>query len=127
MSEETVKSITPADLHQLIQDDPEIELIDVRPRKMYEIQRVEQARFIDYTTLDPQEFMASRASAESPPVYIICQLGIRSVEACEQFNAAGFDNIINIEGGTKAWAKAGLPTIGEGKGIIGKILSLFGK
>jgi len=125
ISKHTINSISPADFHRLIQDDLDIELIDVRPRKMYDGQRVEHAKFVEFTTLDPKGFMESRESAESAPLYIICQVGIRSVEACEQFIDAGFDNVVNIEGGTKAWAKENLPTIGVKKGFSCPIRSLL--
>jgi adenylyltransferase/sulfurtransferase len=43
------------------------------------------------------------------PLVFICQVGQRSALACEFAAAAGFKELYNVEGGTDAWLKAGLP------------------
>ena len=42
-------------------------------------------------------------------IVFICQMGSRSALACEFAAAAGFKELFNVEGGTEAWIKAGLP------------------
>ncbi len=44
-------------------------------------------------------------------IVFICQVGQRSALACEMAAAAGIpeDRLFNVEGGTDAWIKAGLP------------------
>lgn len=42
-------------------------------------------------------------------IYVICQLGGRSGRACEFLAQEHGINAINVEGGTEAWAEAGLP------------------
>ena len=42
-------------------------------------------------------------------VYVICQAGVRSCMAQQELRAMGFDNIINVVGGFKAWKSAGFP------------------
>lgn len=42
------------------------------------------------------------------PVYLICQAGMRSERAATFLDARGFDTV-NVQGGTGAWAAAGLP------------------
>ena len=50
--------------------------------------------------------------AEVPePLYVICRSGSRGRQACEKFLAAGCTNVVNVEGGTQAWAAAGLPVV----------------
>ena len=44
------------------------------------------------------------------PVYVICQTGRRSQKGAEILQKNGFKEIYNVEGGTTAWANAGLPT-----------------
>jgi phage shock protein E len=46
---------------------------------------------------------------KSEPVYLICQTGNRSKKAAEMLKDAGFNNVLNITGGTVAWQAAGLP------------------
>ena len=43
------------------------------------------------------------------PVYVICQTGRRSQKGVELLQKNGFKEIYNVEGGTTAWANAGLP------------------
>ncbi|MDQ2746712.1 MAG: rhodanese-like domain-containing protein [Acidobacteriota bacterium] len=46
---------------------------------------------------------------KSKPVYVICQTGRRSQKGAEMLEKKGFKDLYNIEGGTSAWEKAGLP------------------
>jgi len=117
MSARTIKSISTADLHRLLQRGAEIELIDVRPREMYDAQRVEKARFVEFSTLDPVAIMANRKAPPGDPLYVICQIGRRSVKACERFIEARYGNVVSVEGGTRAWAKGGFPIVGLKKGF----------
>ncbi len=41
------------------------------------------------------------------PVYVICQSGARSSKACEGLQVLG-TSVASVEGGTSAWARAGL-------------------
>jgi rhodanese-related sulfurtransferase len=49
------------------------------------------------------------ATDTSNPLYVICKSGGRSRKACEALTAAGVTSIVNVEGGTDAWARCGLP------------------
>lgn len=46
---------------------------------------------------------------KSEPVYLICKTGIRSKRAAAVLKEAGFNNVINVAGGTEAWRAANLP------------------
>lgn len=46
---------------------------------------------------------------KNEPVYIICQTGNRSKKAAEVLKKAGYNNVLNVTGGTAAWQAAGLP------------------
>ena len=44
-------------------------------------------------------------------IYLICHSGGRSAQAAEYLEQSrGWDNIVNVAGGTSAWIEAGLPT-----------------
>ena len=51
------------------------------------------------------------------PVLVMCQAGSRSAMAAERLRAIGFDNIVDIDGGFKAWSQAGLPSAHQ-SGVI---------
>jgi rhodanese-related sulfurtransferase len=48
---------------------------------------------------------------------MICRSGTRAKQACEKFHAAGYTNVVNVEGGTEAWETAGLPVVRGRKAI----------
>ena len=85
------------------------DLIDVRtPMEFYEVHAVGSLN-APLDTLNPELIMASRGARAHEPLYVICRSGGRSAQACKAFVKAGFDNVVNIEGGTLAWIAAGLP------------------
>jgi len=59
----------------------------------------------------PLDALMSRLDTleKSEPVYLICQTGNRSKKAAEALKEAGFNNVLNVTGGTVAWQAAGLP------------------
>lgn len=109
------ESITCQRLGELADAGP-IELIDVRtPVEFREVHSV-HARNVPLESLDPQAVMESRHDKDSP-VYVICRSGNRSTKACEAFVAAGYTNVINVEGGTSAWEESGRPVVRGKKAI----------
>ncbi len=59
----------------------------------------------------PQAELASRLG-EIPldrPVYVICEAGSRSRKVAQFLKQVGYDNAVDIAGGTSAWIEAGLP------------------
>mgnify|MGYP001176512581 FL=1 len=55
--------------------------------------------------------------AKEEEIHVICQSGGRSMKVSQKLEAAGFTNIVNVEGGTSAWQAAGLPVV-EGKKVM---------
>ena len=82
------------------------------------------AQFIDVRT--PEEYTGGHAARsvnipldtltasldrleKNEPVYLICQSGNRSKKAAILLKDAGFNNVLNVTGGTAAWQAANLP------------------
>ena len=63
------------------------------------------ARNVPLDKLDPAAIMQARNGSKDEPLYLICRSGSRGRQACEKFLAAGFTNVVNIEGGTLAASK----------------------
>jgi len=104
------KSISPAELHELMKGGQAVEVLDVRSRGEFGSVHVPGARSLPLNVLDPRAFMAGRKGKQTDPLFVICQSGGRSSKACTVFEEAGFgDQVVNVEGGTAAWVKAGLP------------------
>ncbi len=94
-----------------------IDLIDVRtPAEFREVHAV-NARNAPLESLDPAAIMQARNGSADQPLYVICQGGNRSSQACKKFIAAGYTNVVNVDGGTNAWDQAGLPVVRGKKAI----------
>jgi rhodanese-related sulfurtransferase len=107
----SVATITPVELAERCKDGRKIDLIDVRTPMEFREVHVEAARNVPLDTLDPAALMKGRAGSELEPLFVICRSGGRGRQACEKFLAAGFTNIVNVEGGTLACAASGLPLV----------------
>jgi rhodanese-related sulfurtransferase len=46
-------------------------------------------------------------------VLVVCRSGIRSAQVVGFLLANGWDNVINLDGGMRAWVAAGHPLVGE--------------
>lgn len=111
-----MQTITPKQLAE-IQKQGQVDLIDVRtPVEFREVHAV-GARNVPLDSLDPQKLEQSRNGSAGQTLYIICRSGSRAGKACEKFMASGLDHVVNVEGGTLAWAEAGLP-VKRGKKAI---------
>ncbi|WP_293830029.1 rhodanese-like domain-containing protein [uncultured Corynebacterium sp.] len=82
------------------------QLIDVREPDEYAAVRAEGA-----VNIPLSEFVA-RTDEINPDqdIYLICKSGGRSAQAGEYLEQArGWDNVINVAGGTTTWVEKGLP------------------
>lgn len=104
----TITSISPQELFDLRKSGKTIELIDVRTPAEYRSVHAEGATLMPLQDLDPKLLLSQRAGSDAP-LYVICQGGGRSQQACERLAAAGVSNVVNVAGGTNAWVAAGLP------------------
>ena len=104
-----VASIDPRELAAKRRGGEAVELIDVRTPVEYREVHCPFARNVPLSGLDPTAVMASRTGAVDAPLYVICKSGSRGRQACEKFLAAGYPHVVNVEGGTAAWAECGLP------------------
>ncbi|GAB4141011.1 MAG: rhodanese-like domain-containing protein [Planctomycetaceae bacterium] len=113
----SITKITPKELNELIEQNPNIELIDVRtPLEFREVHSV-YARNVPLDSLSPQQLLSSRNGSRDEPLYVICNTGNRSRKACEAFVKAGFENVVDVIGGTQAWVSEGLPVVRGKKAI----------
>lgn len=109
-------TINPSELAARIQAGEKIDLIDVRTPAEFQAVHSVYANNLPLSDLNAAEYLKSRPRADQP-LYVICQSGTRGRKACEALQAAGCQNVINVEGGTTAWVAAGLPVV-RGRQVI---------
>ncbi len=104
-----------------------LNILDVRTPIEFRELHAENARNVPLDVLDPHTFMRDRTAessvgeanhaSNSETVYVICKAGSRGAKACQKFLDAGYTNVVNIDGGTDAWAAAGLPVVRGKKAV----------
>jgi rhodanese-related sulfurtransferase len=109
-----VVTIAPRELHGRRTGGQPVDLIDVQTPVEFRELHADLARNVPLDALDPAKILASRQGPADQPIYLICRSGSRGKMACAKFHQAGFANVVNVEGGTQAWAEAGLP-VARGK------------
>jgi rhodanese-related sulfurtransferase len=105
-----VTTISPKCLAELCRSG-KIDLIDVRTPVEFREVHVERARNVPLDRLNPVAVIEGRNGRRDEPLYVICRSGSRGRQACEMFLAAGFANVVGVEGGTLACAEAGVPVV----------------
>jgi rhodanese-related sulfurtransferase len=112
-----IQTIGPCELYERIAHGERVDLIDVRTPAEFREMCAKIARCVPLDTLDPEKIMAERNGTAGEPLYVICRSGNRARQACEKFVAAGYTNVVNVEGGTLACEQAGFPIV-RGKKTI---------
>ncbi|MEI8290699.1 MAG: rhodanese-like domain-containing protein [Verrucomicrobiota bacterium] len=105
---QTQIAISPRELSRRISAGPPAELLDVRTPAEFANAHVPGAKLVPLDELDAPGFLRQRGLVDQP-LYVLCQSGGRARRAMEQFQRAGFDGCVLVEGGTQAWIDAGLP------------------
>ncbi|KKK86605.1 hypothetical protein LCGC14_2761570 [marine sediment metagenome] len=83
----------------------DVAVIDVREPHEYDAGHVPDAKLIPVASV----FARKDELPRDRDVIFVCGVGQRSALACEMAAAAGLTRLFNLEGGTEAWIKAGLP------------------
>jgi adenylyltransferase/sulfurtransferase len=96
-----LEEITVTELNDLIKNNSEIQIIDVREPHEYEIARIPNTKLI------PLGEVVNRAKEidSSRTAIIHCKGGVRSAKAINDLRQAGFTGkLINLKGGITAWS-----------------------
>jgi len=101
------KTISPAALSAIVRTGDMHELLDVRTSPEYASAHVPGAKLIPLNELKVDSLLAKHRPGA--PIYVLCQAGARASKAIEQFERAGCEDCVLVEGGTQAWIDAGLP------------------
>jgi rhodanese-related sulfurtransferase len=84
-----------------------IVVLDVRTPKEFAAGHIPGATNIDWNGAD---FAKRAAALDKSKTYLVhCAVGGRSAKASDKMAALQFTNVYNLEGGMKAWEKAGKP------------------
>jgi rhodanese-related sulfurtransferase len=108
-------TIVPAEASALVSSGRGI-LVDVRTPAEFREVHAQGAHLVSLDVLDRAAVEAARG-ANPGPVYLLCASGIRATKAAAKLKSAGLTEVQVVEGGTNAWAAAGLPVVRGAKTI----------
>jgi adenylyltransferase/sulfurtransferase len=103
-----MQEITAMELKQKLDEGRDIQIIDVREPKEYEVARLENS------TLIPLGQIVNRMSEIDPTrdTVVHCKMGGRSAKAIEALTRAGFQGkLTNLKGGITAWSNDVDPSV----------------
>ncbi len=99
------QNLPPTEARDAIQQNPAIQVLDVRTAPEYQMHRIAGAML-----LPVEEIEARHGELDPDTIYLVtCEHGMRSVATCEFLAAMGFQNLINLVGGMAQWVGEGLP------------------
>lgn len=98
-----VKTITAAELNRILQTE-DIFLVDVHTPEQRHIKGTDA--FIPYN--DVEQYQSKLPQDKSTVIYLYCEGGPMGNAAARSLYKLGYRNLINLEGGAKAWRAAGL-------------------
>jgi len=101
----SVPQISVSELDELINDRPDLQVIDVRRPPEYQNGHVPRAVAAPLATLE--QHLEGLALDPSRTTAVICAGGYRSSAATSILQQSGFSDLLNVTGGTSAWVNAG--------------------
>ena len=115
-AQERVPSISPEELHDVWQDDPDMMVLDVRDEKdIRETYTLPGAAMISLGSLSykadetlPKEFWDERlVNHKKKPVVVTCYMGPLGSLGALELQEMGYDDVKYLEGGAHGWKEAG--------------------
>lgn len=83
-------------------------VLDVRTADEFATGHVRDAKNIPLAELGSR--IGELDKQKSRSIVVVCEQGARSDKAARMLKKAGFDDVVSLDGGLKAWMAAGLPT-----------------
>lgn len=106
-----VKRITTTELAAWLENlgRPAPLLLDVRTQAEYDVSHLQNADHVE-----PDAPASAVPQPKDRPIVTYCSVGYRSGAFAEKLHAAGFSNVVNLEGSIFAWANEGRPVFRGG-------------
>ncbi len=98
-----LKMISATELNQIMQNE-DILLIDVHTPEQQHIKGTDL--FIPYNEIE--KYLDKLPKDKNTAIYLYCEGGPMGNAAAKSLHELGYTNLLNLDGGAKAWRKAGL-------------------
>jgi rhodanese-related sulfurtransferase len=104
-----MQTISPQSLSDRIKHGEPVHLLDVRTPAEHAAVHVPGVYLMPLDRLSGEKLSSVNGFTKEQPVYVLCRSGARARQAAEQLAKEGFSRCVVVDGGTQAWADAGLP------------------
>jgi rhodanese-related sulfurtransferase len=101
------KNVEVAEADKLVSENKKLVVLDIRTAKEFEEGHIKGAKNLDFYDAEFQKRLGALDKKQSYLVH--CASGGRSAKAREMMKNMGFEVVYHLEGGMKAWQKAGKP------------------
>ncbi len=102
-------TISVSEAKELIENNTNLFILDVRTESEYKEGHIESAYLIPHSDIiDRQDELPTN---KSQAILVYCRSGTRSATASSTLDSLNYTQIYNMEGGFTAWKKAGYPYI----------------
>lgn len=93
-------------LQEILTENPDVQLVDVRTVAEFESGHLANAENIVVTDSDFESQI--NKLDKTKPIYVYCKSGARSARACDALEEMGFVEMYDLKGGITSWKSAGL-------------------
>ena len=100
-----VKSIDVNKAAQLLNDTPDVFILDARTQEEYQEEHLKGAILIPFKEVS--QHLNDLPSNKETVILVYCTVGVRSSIATRTLQAQGYINTLNMRGGIEAWKKKG--------------------
>ena len=102
------KSVSPAQATTLINKEDAV-VLDIRPKKEWTTGHITNAIHIPLADLARRQEELNKHKQK--PIIVVCNLGQTAGAACRQLKAAGYENVVKLQGGMTEWRGQSLPVV----------------
>jgi glyoxylase-like metal-dependent hydrolase (beta-lactamase superfamily II)/rhodanese-related sulfurtransferase len=107
---DTIKSMTAQELHARKSNGNAVFVLDVRePLELLVSGAIEDVYNIPIRSL--KDHLDVLPKSKQAAIVCVCQSGSRSLEAAHYLLQQGYENVVNLAGGTSGWIKTGFPVV----------------
>jgi len=108
-AEFNVHEVSATEAAELLKENPEIKILDVRTGFEYRAGHLQGAENINYYSF---RFKTNLDKLDKNATWLVhCHSGVRSGKTLPLMKAAGFTNVIHLTNGMVEWKDAGLPVV----------------
>lgn len=113
---EMIKSMTALELHARRSNGDKVFLLDVRePHELLMAGAIEGVLNVPIRSL--KDHLDDLPGNKQAVIVCVCQSGSRSLEAAHYLQQQGYENVVNLVGGTTGWIRTGYPVVRSGQAV----------